>query len=127
MSITALNRWKRDTFEDAGHSFGSPEERREFRTHVRNAITAMKKGDRETYINEWMAAGLTEGEDIDSVSDSLRRRKVLVGPNNRELTMEEREALQQRIGMEAFERLEHFDLMLDVAADGIVPIMGGME
>jgi len=74
-----------------------------------------------------MAAAMTQDESIKSVSDSLKRRKVLVGPHNRKLTSDEKDSLQQRIGMEAYERLEHFDLMLDVASDGIIPVMDRLD
>ena len=122
VSIQGLNRWKRDQFGyDEVKMFRKQDEMEKFRTHIRNAISAMKAGDEEKYTEEWMAA--VDADNIESVSRSLRARKVLEGPNGRKLTEEETDALKKRIGFDAYERLEAFDLMLESAASGAIPSM----
>jgi hypothetical protein len=57
----------------------------------------------------------------DQVLDSLNSRLLLRGPHGAELTEEQTKSLQKFIGMEAYNRLEGFDIMLEAAADGAVP------
>jgi hypothetical protein len=96
------------------------DERAEFRKHVMGAIGAMQDGDTDKYVDEWLKA--VDARDADSFSESMRARKVLQDLDGRPLSEELKEKLQNRIGMEAYERLEWYDLMLDQAADGAIPM-----
>lgn len=118
-AMSALFRWKSSElgFTDNDRHL-KKDERAKFRKHIRRAVEAMKEGDSSAFTSEWMSAvGETS---TDAVSQSLSARKVLKGPNGRELTEDEKSSLRRRIGMEAYNKLEYYDLMLEFAADGVM-------
>lgn len=118
-SLKALGRWKRDELgyiQTERHL--ENDERAEFRTQIKKAIEAMKNGDEEAFIQAWM--GAVGENNVDGVGKSLRSRKVLTGPDGKVLTEEQKESLQNRIGFEAYDRLEYYDLMLEQAAKGVL-------
>lgn len=119
-AIRGLNRWKMNQPEHNSGTFnpGEDKERDEFRKHVLKAIDAMKDNDTDRYVDEWMKA--VDAKDADSFKDSMRQRKLLTF-NGKPLTEEQTEALQRRIGMNAYNRLEWYDIMLDAAAKGAIP------
>ncbi len=118
-SISGLHRWQMSALDMKPGDFPTNEENAQFRTHIRAALNAIKDGDEEKYINEWMKA--LDVSSYDKVSQSLRSRKVLKGPGGRKLTEEEVTALSKHIGLEAYERLESWDMILEAAANGSVP------
>lgn len=131
-AIKALGRWRRDKLgwrdED---SYLNEDTQAEFRSNMRKAINAMKEGDADKYMSAWMAAVEAKSENpsnpdkpqspVEAIQSSLAARKLLRGPAG-PLTEEQKLALQKHIGMDAYNRLEDFDMMLDAASRGAVPV-----
>lgn len=96
-----------------------------FRTNMRKAVEALKRGDVEAQlkaISDAIEAKIESGEtmekSIQSVKASFRGARLLVNPKTREaLTPEEMDSLYNRIGGDALERLMAYDAMLMAASD----------
>lgn len=111
-AMKALYRWKIEN-NLAGGSGPIREDRAQFRNYVRKALEAMKDGDHDTFQQSWLDA---VGENnVAGFAGSMRGRKVLAG-----LTDEQKEALQRRIGFDAYDRLDYYDIMLEAAAKGVM-------
>jgi hypothetical protein len=118
-AVKGFGRWKVDMFGYQSHDSHLKEDDREnFRTNVKSAMKAMRDGDSEKFYESWMNAVGEKG--MESLSESLRSRKVLTGPSGRKLTPEELTSLEKRIGKDAYARLQYYDIMLEQAADGVL-------
>lgn len=119
-SIKAFYRWRRDELGfTEREGFLKDDERADFRTAMKQAVEALKKGDFDAYYD---AIGIALGEagaDRSKIKDSLSARKLLKTPNGKALDADQLESLGNRIGGEALDRLMYFDTMLDKAADGV--------
>lgn len=128
-AIRGYSRWARGEF---GTTDFNPhlkqDERREFRTAMREAVRALQTGDGDGYAEAMgkavmEAAKLPQGKrEIspgDRIASSLRARKILQGPNLKELTPEQRESVLNRIGDDAYLRLLRYDAQLEAIADSI--------
>jgi hypothetical protein len=119
-AISGFYRWRRDkygakTFED----WARADERAQFRTYMREAVEALKRGDAEAYLTA-ISKATGEARDRRLIAQSLRQRRILKRPDGKRLTPPELEELRNRIGDDAFEALVWWDLMLDKAADGLI-------
>lgn len=122
-SISAFYRWRRDTLGwREQEDFLKEDTRKEFRVNMRLLIEALKRGDGDAmntiYLRAAAASGKTGKEAAESIADSFRGRKLLKTPDNRALTLEQKDALRNHIGDSAYDRLEYFDEMLEQAAKG---------
>ena len=117
-SVDAFYRWRRDT-QGWVKREGSinDDERSEFRKVMKRAVEAMKDGDEEKF-NEAYSEAFFLTDKKDSVSQSMKQRKVLQSLTGGQLSPEQMDSLRSRIGDEAVDRLEYFDLMVDEAAKG---------
>lgn len=121
-SIKGFYRWKRDAFPgDKGEAPETPEERAQFKIHMRKAAEAIQRGDGETRRKELRAAfrSVPHGTDQDAaIRGSLLGRRILFAPDNKPLDRKQLEALRNRIGDDAVRRLKAYDLKLEAIADG---------
>lgn len=115
-AINAFYRWKR---QEMGFVDYQPwlkvDDRKQFRTAMRQATEALKRGDQRAYdlaINQ--AEGSTETKG--TVGRSLRGKQILRGPNGKLLTDEEMTALRKHIGDRPVNLLENFDALLEEEA-----------
>lgn len=120
-SISAFYRWRRDTLGfSEQEDYLKEDERKEFRTAMRKAVEALKSGDEDKFQEAYSDAFYEAGDKPKQrVAASFKGRKILRTPEGKPLTPDQRDALEEHIGNEAFSRLEYFDLMMDWAAKGI--------
>ena len=85
---------------------------------MRQAVEALKKGNVDAYFEAIGNALGEEESDMQRVKSSLRQRRILRTPDGKPLDPDQIEALRERIGSDAVDRLQYFDLMLDAAAGG---------
>lgn len=118
-ALSGYGRWSRDEFGwRTMQGSLKNDEREQFRVEIRNVIAAMKSGDSEAFDRAWLnATGESDGR---GVAASLKKRKVLQSPDGKDLTPEQVEKVKNRIGMDAYEQLQKYDMMLDYAARGIM-------
>jgi hypothetical protein len=117
-SMEAFYRWQNDEFKDDVK--GSPpiiEDNKEFRKHMRRAVEALKRGDREKYAEEVLEGLSIKGKKAKHIADSFRGRKILRSPGGKELNLDQMQRLRDRIGDRAADRLRYWDMMLEAAAD----------
>lgn len=116
-SLQAFYRWRRDEFD---YKPGTPPEfeyNEEFRKHMRRAVEAMKSGDRQEFRKNVREALKLPKKEHQDIAASLRGRKVLQTPWGAKLTLKQKKSLRSRIGDAAYRRLEHYDRMLEAAAE----------
>ncbi len=118
-AMTALFRWKRDKFGfDESRQYLKDDPSKEFKIQMRNAVMAMRRGDQDAFQEAYMKAA---GEKVDLMKKggvSFSARKVMRTATGEPLNEDQKEELRQRIGDDAVDRLEYYDLMLDAAGNG---------
>jgi hypothetical protein len=120
-ALDGFYRWRRDEqgfteFQD----FSKEDVRLGFRTEMKKVVEAIKEGNHDKFLKHYQAAEaqLVDIMSKDSAGNALKRAKVLQNVKGGDLTEEDMKKLRARIGDEAVDRLEYFDLMLDSAAGG---------
>ena len=127
-AMKGLYRWKREAMGwDESRTFRENDERAAFRTEMRAAVDALKKGNMEEYAERLQGALVEairlggEGEPEQRIVSSLRKRKALQNLDGGELTLDELDALTSRIGEAAVERLQQYDATLEGLAESFAP------
>lgn len=129
-SINAYYRWRRKELGGTRYeTFLKEDERKGFRTGMRKAVEALKGGDEEGFwsavksaVGSQQEIAKAKGRPVDwdkmarSLTSSLMARRILVSPTGERLSDEQLASLRERIGNEAVDRLEYFDLMIEAAA-----------
>jgi hypothetical protein len=122
-SIDAFKRWRRDYegFKEV-RDFSDTDVRADFRVEIKKAVEALKDGKADEFYEAWQKASevLLTLENGGSMTEAFTRSKILKKVNGAKLTDEDVEALRARIGDDAYQRLEYFDLMLEEAAKGVI-------
>lgn len=119
-AISAFYRWRRQElgFREQ-EDFLNQDNRKAFRTAMRKVVEALKAADGDKFLKTYTdAMASVEGIGPKNISQSLRARKLLKTPDGKALDLDQKQALRNRIGDEAVDRLEYFDLMLEAAAGG---------
>lgn len=118
-ALDGFYRWRRDEMGfDERRSFLKKDELKEFRREMRKAVDALKSGDVDKFQDAYLAAAEQKGELGRKGSVSFTSRKVLRNATGGPLTEDEKDALRKRIGDDAVDRLEYFDVMLEAAGKG---------
>lgn len=125
-AMAGAARWKRDELGwDQRQSFREEDTRKQFRTKMRAAVTALQKNDLDTYL-ERLAEAVNEATELGGktkptarVASSLRGRRILRTPDGADLTPEQLDALSKRIGENAMERLRYYDATLEGMAKSL--------
>lgn len=121
-SIRAFYRWRRDALGfTEKREFLEEDERAAFRRHMKKAVEALQEGRFEDYFGSIAdAAGEARNKPRQEIAQSLKARRILKTPAGKDLNPDQIEDLRKRIGSDAVDRLQYFDLMLNEAAEGII-------
>lgn len=128
-SIAAFHRWSRDTYGTTEFNSNLKlDERKDFRAAMKRGEAALREGDHIGFQRAMMEATLaaekippTEKSDKtpeQRIKASLEQRKILKNQSGAALSDAEMQALRDRIGDEAVNRLMGYDAMLDSLAEG---------
>jgi hypothetical protein len=118
-AMTALFRWKRDKFGfDESRQYLKDDPSKEFKIQMRKAVMAMRRGDVDAFQDAYMAAAGEKADLGKKGGVSFSARKVMRTATGEPLDEDQKEELRQRIGDDAVDRLEYYDLMLDAAGTG---------
>lgn len=110
----AFYKWRNDKFGSVKYKSNLKEdkERKEFRGHMKQAVTALKDGDMDKFeARVGKAADVAKSNK--AIKQSFESRKLLRTPNGKAIDGEELEELRDRIGDKAVEKLLGFDAMLE--------------
>lgn len=122
-SIDGFYRWRREELGFSEHkNFGMEDVRKEFRTKMKRAVEALKDGKADEFYEAYQEAAdeLLTMEKGTTLKEAFNNAKILTGASGAKLTDEQAESLRERIGEDAYNRLEYFDLMLEEAGDGVL-------
>lgn len=118
-ALDGFYRWRRDTMGfDERRSFLKKDDLKEFRVQMRRAVDALKAGNADKFQEAYMSAAEAKGDLGRKGGVDFTARKVLRNATGGPLTEDEKDALRARIGDDAVDRLEYFDLMLEAAGSG---------
>lgn len=120
-AIDGFYRWRRDVpgFREM-RTYLDEDSRTGFRSAMKRAVEALKDGNHDKFLNSYAEAAelLAEEGSKEKPGESLKRAMLLRDVNGKKLDADMHDALRARIGDEAVDRLEYFDLMLERAAEG---------
>src|SRR3990167_5911680 len=114
--IKAFRKWKVDTFGYVDVESNLKEDPNiEFRTQMKKAVEAIKHDKSPNqYFNA--ALRLPKNSGFKQVAQSLRGRKLLKNPLGGSLTQDQVKELHNRIGVQAYDRVQNFDNKLEEIA-----------
>jgi hypothetical protein len=120
-AISAASRWKREQpgGDDDFKQGALTEEQTAFREHISKALEAMKSDDAGKYQDELALASESGAKGVESVKRSLEGKKILKMPGGAPMTADDKDNLRDRIGEEAYDRIEQWDAWLDAAIDSL--------
>lgn len=132
-SMAAFKKWRREqqgfktvedfTKEDSEEGLLDEKLRKRFRIEMGKALESLRDGDSDKFYDHYVeAAGLLaeRGKRPSALGEAFRDAKLLRSAKGAPLTPEQQDSLRARIGDEAYDRLEYYDLMLEQAAEGVL-------